>query len=80
MKRDGPKSPTAVRGPLGITYHLNEKANVIADYLVNQFISHNLCDENHGRLVKLRAQALLASVGGTPLGKVRSCDVRKLAN
>jgi hypothetical protein len=31
MKRDGPKAPTAVHGPLGITYHPNEEAKVIAD-------------------------------------------------
>jgi hypothetical protein len=32
-KRDGPTAPTAIHGPLGITYNLNEKANVIADCL-----------------------------------------------
>jgi hypothetical protein len=25
MKRDGPKAPTTVHGPLGITYHLTRK-------------------------------------------------------
>jgi hypothetical protein len=30
MKRDGPKAPVAVHGRLGITYHPNEKAEVIA--------------------------------------------------
>jgi hypothetical protein len=34
MKRDGPKAPTAVHGPSGITYHPNKKANVIADYYI----------------------------------------------
>jgi hypothetical protein len=33
MKRDGPRAPTAVHGPLRITYHPNEKANVTADCL-----------------------------------------------
>jgi hypothetical protein len=47
MERDGPKAPTAVHGPLGITYYLNKKANMSADCLQNQFISNNLCDENH---------------------------------
>jgi hypothetical protein len=47
MKRDGPKAPTAVHGPLGRTYHLNEKANMSADSFENQFTSHDLCDENH---------------------------------
>jgi hypothetical protein len=49
MKRDGSKTPAAVLGPLDITYHLNEKANAIADCLENQFTSHDLCDENHER-------------------------------
>jgi hypothetical protein len=39
VERGGPKAPTAVRGPLGITYHLNEKANVIAECLENQLAS-----------------------------------------
>jgi hypothetical protein len=47
MKRNGTKAPTAVHGPLGITYHLNEKVNMIVDCLENQFISHDLCDGNH---------------------------------
>jgi hypothetical protein len=32
MKKDGPKAPTAVHGPLRKTYHPNEKANVTADF------------------------------------------------
>jgi hypothetical protein len=79
MKRDGPKAPTAVHGPLGTTYHSNEKANVIVDCLDNKFTSHDLCDENHERQVETRVQALLASVDGTPLEKIRSCDIHKLA-
>jgi hypothetical protein len=51
MKKDGPKAPTALHGPLGITYQTNEKANVIADCLENQFTSHDLCDENQERQV-----------------------------
>jgi hypothetical protein len=47
LRRDGPKLPTAIHGPLGITYQPNEKTNVIADCLENQFTSHDLCDENH---------------------------------
>jgi hypothetical protein len=49
MKRDGTKVPTAVHGPLGVTYTYlpNKKANVIAGCLENQFTSHDLCDENH---------------------------------
>jgi hypothetical protein len=33
MKRDGPKAPTTIRGPLGFTFHPLEKATVIADCL-----------------------------------------------
>jgi hypothetical protein len=47
MKRDGPKAPTAVYGPLGITYHPKEKAIAIVDCLENQLTSHDLCEENH---------------------------------
>jgi hypothetical protein len=65
IKRDGPKAPTAVHGPLGI-----ERANVITDCSENQFTSHDLCDENHGRQVETTVQAVFAPVDGTPLGKV----------
>jgi hypothetical protein len=47
MEMGGLKAPTAVHGPIGITYHLKEKVSVIAKYLENQFTSHDLCDENH---------------------------------
>jgi hypothetical protein len=49
MKRDGPKTPTDLHGPLGTTDHPNEEANVIADCLENQFTSHDLYDENYVR-------------------------------
>jgi hypothetical protein len=80
MKRDGPKTPAAVHGPLGITYYPNEKANVIADSLEIRFTSHYLLDENREREVRTTVQALLASLDGTTLGKVRPCDIHKLAN
>jgi hypothetical protein len=47
MKRDGPKASTTVHGALGTAYHMNKKANMIADCLESQFASHDLCDENH---------------------------------
>jgi hypothetical protein len=80
MKRDEPKAPTAIYGPLGITFHANEKAKVIVDCLENHFTSHDLCDENLERQVEATVQALLASVEGTPLRKVRPCDIHKFAN
>jgi hypothetical protein len=54
IKRDGPKAPTALHGPLGITNHPNEKANMTADCLESQFTSHHLCDENHERQLETR--------------------------
>jgi hypothetical protein len=80
MKRNAPKAPTAVRGSLGITYHPKDKANVIANCSEDQFTSHEMCDENHERQVETRVKALLASVDGTTLGKIRPCDIHKLAN
>jgi hypothetical protein len=80
MKRDEPKAPTTVHGPLGIRCHMNEKANINVDCLENQFTPHDLCDENHEQQVETRAQTLLASVDKTPSGKVRPCDIHKLAN
>jgi hypothetical protein len=80
MKRNEPKAPTAIYDPLGITYQPNEKANVIADCLENQFTFHDLGDENHERQVETAVQALLASEGGTLLGKVRPWDKHNLAN
>jgi hypothetical protein len=46
MKRDGPKAPITVLGPVEITYRPNKKAIAFADYLENQFTCHDLCDEN----------------------------------
>jgi hypothetical protein len=54
MQSDGPKAPTAVHGPLGITYHLNEKANVTGNCLEKQFSSHDLYVENHERQMETR--------------------------
>jgi hypothetical protein len=62
MKRNGSQVPTDLHAPLRITYHPNEEDGVIEDCLQNQFISHDLCDENHEREVETTVQALLASV------------------
>lgn len=35
MERGGSKTPTTLHGPLGIRYHLNEKADMIAKLLEN---------------------------------------------
>jgi hypothetical protein len=44
MKRDGPKALSALHGPLGITFHLNEKTDAVSDCLENQFTSR---DKDH---------------------------------
>jgi hypothetical protein len=62
MKRDGPKEPTAIHGPFGITFHPLQKPNTTADCLENQFTPHDLCEENHKRQAEARVQALLKAV------------------
>jgi hypothetical protein len=66
MKRDGAKKPTAIHVPFGLTFHPIEKANANADCLENQFIPHDLCDENHKRQVEARVQTLLEAVETIP--------------
>jgi hypothetical protein len=53
---------------------------MIVDCLENQFTSYDLCDENYERLVETGVQALLASIDGNALGKLRPCDIHKLGN
>jgi hypothetical protein len=53
---------------------------VIAGCLEKQFKSHGLCDENRERQMDTTVQALLTSVDDIMLGKVRTCEVHKLAN
>jgi hypothetical protein len=52
MKRDGPKVPTAIHGPFGLTFHPLEESNAIADCLENQLTPHDMCEENHKRRVE----------------------------
>jgi hypothetical protein len=66
LKRDGSRAPTAIHGPLGLKFLPLEKANAIADCLENQFTPHDLCEENHGRQVEARVQALLEAVDNNP--------------
>jgi hypothetical protein len=78
-ERDGPKAPTTVHGPLGITCHQNEKANVIAYCLEHRFTSHDLCGKNYERQVETTVKALFTYVDNA-LEKVKPCDVYKLAS
>jgi hypothetical protein len=70
MQRNGPKSPTALRGPLGIQYHQKEKASM-TDFLENTFTSFNLCEKWRLEARKCRRH---------PFEKVRSCVIEKLIN
>jgi hypothetical protein len=78
LKRDGPRAPTAIHGPSGLKCHSSEKANTIADCLENQFIHHDLCDENHERRAEASAQTLLEAVDNKPSERKRPCDLQKL--
>jgi hypothetical protein len=72
MKRDRPKEPAAIRGPLGITYQPNEKANVIADCLENQVTSHDLCDENYERPVGTHSPSSASIYKRNPAGESKA--------
>jgi hypothetical protein len=78
IKRDRPKAPTAIHGPLGLKYQPLEKTSTIADCLENQF-THQ-CDENRKRRVEARVQAVLEVEDDNPLENVRPCDIKKLIN
>jgi hypothetical protein len=80
VKKDEPTAPASLLGRLGITYHPNEKANVIACYLENQVISHYPYDEIHERRIETRVQAHIISLDDTPLGKLRPSYIQKLVN
>jgi hypothetical protein len=77
---DGPRAPITIHGPLGLKFHLQNKANAIADCLENQFTPHGQCDENHERRVEARVQALLEAEDNDTLQRIRPCDLRKLLN
>jgi hypothetical protein len=79
MKRDGPKAPTAIRGPLCFIFHPLETTNAITDCLEKQFTSHDLCDENRKRRVETVLQALLETVENNPPETIRPCDLQKIS-
>jgi hypothetical protein len=43
-RRGGPKTPSAIHGPLGLIFYPIDKANIVACCLENQFRAHDLCD------------------------------------
>jgi hypothetical protein len=79
LKRDGPRAPTAIHGPLGLKFLPLEEANAIANCLENQFTPHDLCDENHEWQVEARVQALWEAVDNPPERK-QPRDLQKLIN
>jgi hypothetical protein len=46
IKRAGTKESTAIHGRLVLKYHSTDTGNVITTAWKNQFILHDLCDEN----------------------------------
>jgi hypothetical protein len=82
LKRDGPRAPTTIHGPLDLKFLPLEKANAIADCLENQFTPHDLCDDNHKGRVEARVQALLEAVDKNPPPpeRIQPCDLQKLLN
>jgi hypothetical protein len=78
INRDGPRAQTAIHGALGLMYHPKDKANAIAEWLVNLFKPHDLCDENHERRVEARVQALLEVEDNDPPEKIKPRDLLKL--
>jgi hypothetical protein len=76
-KRGGPKAPTAIHGPSDPIFYPIDKANVIANYLENQFTPHELCDLGHERRVEAKVQVVLNTVDEAPPGKFRPSDVSK---
>jgi hypothetical protein len=66
LKRDEPRAPTAIHGPLGLKFLPLEKSNAIANCLENQFTPHVLRDQNHERRVEARVQTLLEPVDNNP--------------
>jgi hypothetical protein len=64
--RNGPKAPTPIHDPLGLEFHPSEKVDAFSDCSENQFIPHDLCNNNHERRVAVTDQALLEAVGKPP--------------
>jgi hypothetical protein len=55
IKRDEPRTPTAIHGPLGLKYQSLDKATTVADYLENQLTSHYTCGAKYKRSVEASA-------------------------
>jgi hypothetical protein len=58
-KRGGPKAPSAIHGHLGPYFNPNDKANITADCLEDQFRAHDSYDCDHKRHVEAKVEGLL---------------------
>jgi hypothetical protein len=74
-KSCGPNTTSAIHHPLGPIFYPNDKANIIADCLENQFRMHDLCDCDHRRHVEAQVEALLATINGDIPVNFQPCDV-----
>jgi hypothetical protein len=71
-KGGGPKSSSAIHGPLGPIFYPTDNAKTIAYCLANQSTAHDLCNCDYRRHVGAQAEAL----EDMPV-KFRPCDVSK---
>jgi hypothetical protein len=78
LKRDGPRTPTAIHGSSDLKLYPSGKANAISDCLEIQFSPHELCAENLKRQVEAAVQALHETVYNSPPIRIRSCDLQEL--
>jgi hypothetical protein len=76
--RGEPKALSVIHGPLDPIFYPIDEANIIADFLENQFTPHNLCDCDHKRQVEGGVHVLLAAVDENPPVKFRPRDVKGL--
>jgi hypothetical protein len=77
QKRGGPKTPSAIHGPLVPMFYPIDKVNIIAACLENQFRAHDLCNCDHRRHVEAKGEAVLATVDEDIPVNFRPCDVSK---
>jgi hypothetical protein len=65
-KRRGPKTPSAIYGPLGLIFCPVGKPNIIADCIEKEFMLHNLCMTINDRW-KLKSKLCWVSLLKTPM-------------
>jgi hypothetical protein len=76
LKRDGPRPPTAIHGPLGLKFLPLEKANASADCVETS--SHHMTCVKKTMSCGWRIQ--LEAVDNNPPERIRPCDLQKLIN